>query len=399
MSQGGSQKLTLASAAVTVANGRITDFSNNSSGILLHASTNMTSRIIPTSSFTTKRINKSTFLIIEDDAFEEHPYIYAKIHPKARIIILTDTGCDEPSSRSKHADFTRLRDYLENFSIKSNANKPLNPQGHLQYYIICTHCHYDHIGGISQFLEGGTTEIIASAAGKEFIESDLEEHGQFKRVGKVAPYYQVTHWAQAFEKLCYPIQHPEENFATRRKPVDLGMTIIHTPGHVPDELAWYDHDEMHLYVGDSLYEEGADGMPIIFPTEGSFVEWAFAMHKLQYLVRGENARAAARAQKEDSDGWCQVARRVKLAAGHQTHSADAEAFLELVAQFWWDTLAGKVPVIKKEFRQGEAWFTWREEDGKSGSSFEAPARLMDDARKFFEGTDVFVAGNRGDFPG
>ncbi|KAF2168443.1 hypothetical protein M409DRAFT_53122 [Zasmidium cellare ATCC 36951] len=354
-----------------------------------------------TASFKTERINKSTFLVVEDDAFREHPFIYVKIHPKAPIIVLSDTGCDEPSAKSKNADFTHLRDYLENFPIKSNSKKPLNPGGHRQYYIICTHCHYDHIGGISQFLEGGRTEIIASAAGKDFIESDLEAHGLFKYIDKVAPYYQVTHWAQAWERLQCPIQHHNDDYTVQaRKPIDLGMTFIHTPGHTQDELAWYDHDEMHVYVGDSLYEEGEDGMAIEFPAEGSFVEWAFAMHKVQYLVRGENARSAARAEKEDDDGWCQVAKRVKLAAGHQTHSADAEPFLEKVGQFWWDTLAGKVPVIKKQYKRGEAYYTWREKDGKSGLSFHAPARLMDEARKFFEGTGVFATGHLGsDFPG
>lgn len=175
------------------------------------------------------------------------------------------------------------------------------------------------------------------------------------------------------------------------------MTIIHTPGHTQDELAWYDHDEMHVYVGDSLYEEGSDGMPIEFTAEGNFLEWAFAMHKIQYLIRGENARAAAKAT-EVEDGWCSVPRRVKLAAGHQTHSADAESFLDIVGQFWWDALAGKVPAVKKEYLRGDAYFTWREKDGgKAGLSLKAPARLMDEARKFFEGTGVFVGGC--DFPG
>lgn len=61
----------------------------------------------PKSSFTTKRINSSTFMVYEDDLYEEHPYIYVKLHPKAPIIILTDTGCDEPSSRSKKGRHTQ----------------------------------------------------------------------------------------------------------------------------------------------------------------------------------------------------------------------------------------------------------------------------------------------------
>ena len=88
------------------------------------------------------------------------------------------------------------------------------------------------------------------------------------------PYYVVTCWAQAFERLKWPIWHEDE---PRPFQTDLGISIIHTPGHTPDELAWYDHDETHLSCGDSFYEEGEDGMPIIFPGEGNLVEWVFSM--------------------------------------------------------------------------------------------------------------------------
>ena len=35
----------------------------------------------------------------------------------------------------------------------------------------------------------------------------------------------------------------------------------------------HDHEEMHLSCGDSFYDEGDDGMPIIFPSEGNLIEW------------------------------------------------------------------------------------------------------------------------------
>lgn len=134
--------------------------------------------------------------------------------------------------------------------------------------MICTHCHYDHIGGISQFLPGGTTEIIASSSGRDFIESDLETHGEFRHIGAPVPWYKVTYYADSFERLKWPIWH-EDDGEPEPYQNDLGLSIMHTPGHTPDELAWYDHEEMHLSCGDSFYEEGEDGMPIIFPSAGS----------------------------------------------------------------------------------------------------------------------------------
>ena len=52
-------------------------------------------------SFSATKINKSTFVIREDDAYKEHPFIYVKVHPKVPIIVLSDTGCDEPSGKHK----------------------------------------------------------------------------------------------------------------------------------------------------------------------------------------------------------------------------------------------------------------------------------------------------------
>lgn len=90
------------------------------------------------------------------------------------------------------------------------------------------------------------------------------------------PYYQVTHWADSFERLKWPIWHEDEG-EPQPFQTDLGMSIIHTPGHTPDELAWYDHEEMHLSCGDSFYEEGPDSMPIIMARESNLIEWVFAM--------------------------------------------------------------------------------------------------------------------------
>lgn len=231
-----------------------------------------------------------------------------------------------------------------------------------------------------QFLRGGNTEIIASAAGRDFITSNLSKHGLFDSVGVPTPYFQVTHWAQAFDRLQYPFPKPDRTVAsTTSKPVDLGITIIQTPGHTPDELAWYDHAEKHLFVGDSFYEEGKDGMPVLWPAQGNLVEWYYSMLKLQGFVRAENTREA-----DGDDGeWVTVARRVKIGCGHQTASVDGEEILERLLAFWWRVVKGEVPVARTSVWHGEVTDWWREPDGGSKMSFKAPRRLMEEARKFF----------------
>ncbi|KAK0255497.1 hypothetical protein LTS09_009519 [Friedmanniomyces endolithicus] len=450
----------------------------------------------PTTSFSTKRINATTFVIREDDSFAEHPFIYAKVHPKAPVIVLSDTGSDEPSEEHKHDDYIHLRTHLEHCPIPDNNDQPLNPSGKLKYIIICTHCHYDHTLGVPQFLRGGTTEIVASAAGRDFIESDLEDHGEFGNIGRPTPFYQVTKWAQAFERLQYPFEHdwdvrgrnlpcadampntfpgmamstqgsppvsalptrlrqaatqqspPSSNPSQKRlgtqlqrhqpldalhaatlldnfdfdaflnnttpsyppplpaqivKKTDLGITIIQTPGHTPDELAWYDHDEMHLYVGDSFYREGdEDEMPIIFPRYGNLIEWVFAMQKLAVFVRTENARAAAivddghaegkdetESSGDEEDDWVHVpassTRRVKISCAHQTYSVDGAEILAELESFSFRVFKGDVPVVEtKKWHDGEIYDLWREKGEKrTPMSIFCARRLMEDARRFF----------------
>ncbi|WPG99000.1 Hypothetical protein R9X50_00180200 [Acrodontium crateriforme] len=334
----------------------------------------------PSTSFTTRRINASTFVIQEDDAFGEQPLIYVKVHPKCPVIIVCDTGCDQPNEEHEHDEYIHLRKYLEHYPVKCNHHLPLNPNGTRQYIIICTHSHFDHTLGITQFIAGGTTEVIASAAGRDFIESDLEGHGLFQSVGKPVPYYTITLWAQAFEKLKYLPKGL--NSAHSDDQVDLGITIIQTPGHTPDELAWYDHEEMHLYVGDSFYQEGHAEMPIIWPSHGNLVEWAFSMQKLYAFVQSENARAEAAMTNNDEDDWIQVPKRVLVSCGHQTVSADGEDILKDLDKFWWRVIRGEIPVVETRPAYGELCDWWREKGTNpdpTSMSFMAPRRLMEDA--------------------
>jgi hypothetical protein len=204
--------------------------------------------------------------------------------------------------------------------------------------------------------------------------------------------WKVTHWAQAFEKLSWPLLKTPISENSAKKPVDLGITILHTPGHTPDELAWYDRDEMFLYVGDSFYERGREGMDIIFPAEGNLVEWWVSMMKLKEFVRSRNSSEASMEGvegAEEEDDWVKVSRRVKVGCGHQTAGADAQVIMRELEDMWWRVLRGEVPVVETKTIAGETCDRWMEPGGHGRFSFRAPRRLMVEAREFF------VDGGRG----
>lgn len=201
-------------------------------------------------------------------------------------------------------------------------------------------------------------------------------------------YYHITYYAQSFERLRWPLKAPKTSGDSAR--IDLGITIISTPGHTPDELAWYDHDEMHLYVGDSFYEEGFERMPIFWPAQGNLVEWSFSMQKIEHFIKSENAREAAEIESaQEEDDLVSVARSVKVGCGHQSASLDGVDIMARLKSFYFRTIRGQVPLVRSRDVLGVAVDTWAEPDKKSKFYFEAPRGLMEDARSFFKGTGQY----------
>lgn len=244
----------------------------------------------PSTYFHCRKLNDTTFQIVEDDKWREHPFIYAKVYDS--VIVLIDTGCGGASkSEIPGMQLRSLRHFIETYPVSVNGNKPLNPGSEKGYVVICTHCHYDHIGngfcciddqleliryigGIEQFKDAPKSVIWASGYDKEFIgdQAVLPIHSLCQFVGMKTPQYKVTHWATDGEPVKYDT-------------VDLGLVIYHTPGHTPDGLAILDTKERVLFVGDFAYEWA----PIVFTLEGSVSLYKDSLNKLHNLVRKLNA--------------------------------------------------------------------------------------------------------------
>ena len=303
--------------------------------------------------FSCKRLNATTFVVVEWDRFEEKPFIYAKICKDIGVLVLSDTGCGGDSA----AKLGTLRAFLENHPVPENGHVPLNPcheknKHSLEYVVILTHCHYDHILGIPEFIDSKPT-IVASKFGKSFIESDLPGHSLCKYRDVPTPVYEVSLWAANLEWI-----------------VRGRIQIVQTPGHTPDELAWYDVEERHLYVGDSFYdrvsEDGSYTQPIIFPPHGDLVTYMASLDKLLQFVEQENQKAGKIP--------------VKVGCGHTTSSADARSTITEVQVFFWDVFKRRIPVKSSTETHGIIFDLW-EDDGSPRFSLQAPRVLVERARK------------------
>jgi len=100
-------------------------------------------REAPSTCFTCTKLNDTTFLIVEDDQWKEYPFIYVKTYKSTLLLI--DTGCGGSVSGGTDK-LTSLREFLETYPVPDNGNIPLNHGSEKTYIVICSHCHFDHIG-------------------------------------------------------------------------------------------------------------------------------------------------------------------------------------------------------------------------------------------------------------
>lgn len=112
----------------------------------------------PSTCFSCRRLNPSTFLIVEDDQWGEQPFIYVKIY--SHLVVLIDTGCGG-AARDSSVELRSLRHYIETYEfVDGNDGSPLNPGGEKGYAVVCTHCHYDHIGETIHTSTGAQCESL-----------------------------------------------------------------------------------------------------------------------------------------------------------------------------------------------------------------------------------------------
>jgi len=81
--------------------------------------------------------------IVDDDKWFETSFIYAKVFKD--VIVLVDTGCGG-ATRNPNVTLTSFRLFIETIPVHDNNNTPLNENGHKAYLVVCSHCHFDHIG-------------------------------------------------------------------------------------------------------------------------------------------------------------------------------------------------------------------------------------------------------------
>lgn len=134
-----------------------------------------------TSPYTCQKLNESTHLIIHNDKYLEQPFIYVKICPDARCVVVIDTGCGARNSEDGKSAL-ELKDF-----IQTQIQQIDNSEYH--FVVICTHCHFDHIGCIEAFAKAGAT-IFRSGHDKSFSSLFI-----MRSVCARLPSYEITYFS------------------------------------------------------------------------------------------------------------------------------------------------------------------------------------------------------------
>ncbi|KAF4472420.1 hypothetical protein FALBO_652 [Fusarium albosuccineum] len=346
---------------------------------LLHNASALEARDVPECPFTIRRLNETTYLIREHDPYGESPHIYVRICSQtdskgnqSTVIVVNDTGVNTSAPRNT-GDKT--------WTIKSFLEHHLNPKHEIPYLVILSHCHYDHILGLHSLLSKDDSEdachvtVLASSHQPSFTDSyeKLAEHSLCNSIDMKPPIYHTAIWAKDWQQINY--DHPAGHT------MELPIVAIHTPGHTPDSLSWFDTESRTLYVGDSLYQQESNDSqsapwgrespaPIMFSNEASIFDWWKSIDKAKDFV-----------QKENTSGKP----RVTLAAGHVTVLVDALSCLDKAKVFMARVLRGEVACVSWPERRGRAMGHWTDDADGEGCfgefSVGAPIFIIEEGRR------------------
>jgi len=202
--------------------------------------------------FRVQRLSERTLVAVELDRFGEQPHIYVVRGPRKAVVI--DTGCNTAN----------LFDFLSSLPELDG----------LEFQVVNTHVHYDHIMGNHAFCGPAGSSLrpqcrgICQGARDRRFSQNWRETSLQSSVGASIRGFCVTQWLEEGEKIYLNEEVPSDEEA---------LEVLFTPGHTPDSIALYLPVENRLFTGDLIYP----GSIFLFFLGSSLEEFEQSLGKLQ----------------------------------------------------------------------------------------------------------------------
>jgi len=155
-------------------------------------------------------IPKRVWKVVEADPYGQYPFLYIILGVDKCVVFDTGTGCGD---------------------FKGFVDKNINTAS-LPYLVVCSHVHFDHVGGNAAFQKDEKFLGIAMGNRDQKFTENVEINSlALAHQGCVIKPFMVTRWLSEGELI------PLDDDDTSK---ENSLEVIHTPGHTPDSIALLD---------------------------------------------------------------------------------------------------------------------------------------------------------------
>jgi len=184
------------------------------------------------------------------EEIEDSIFIIYSIKPSSHVYLVKGTNKNILIDTGTKSNFTRVVEAISKIGIKITDI----------HVVICTHEHYDHIGGISFFYNNSLLAADRFAATKIELQDEYVIHSVYH--GEEVEKTKINIWL--------------ENLVV----FDVGnykLKIIHTPGHTSGSICLYEMNKHILFSGDTVF---ADGVISKISDSGSYGDYINSLERL-----------------------------------------------------------------------------------------------------------------------
>jgi len=237
---------------------------------------------------------------VESDKFGQFPFLYAIKGWDKWIII--DTGCGT-------ADFAGF------FCSSLNSEN-------LPFFVICSHVHFDHVGGNYQFADLPNCMGICMGSNARKFTENYEINSLAMAHSTTAKKFTVNKWLQDGELI-----YLDDKNQTKEK----SLEVIFTPGHTPDSIALFSYIEHRMFIGDTFYPFTAVHLDCIGSSLSEYMETLKKLSNFIKKIKNEIPYPKNIPDIQDKDIKSSFNAGINQVSQKKVHSELSENFLTLLS--------------------------------------------------------------------